>query len=217
MTDFCPQCLGIEREFDEDMARRELRAYRRHGAARTTRLLTDALVRQGVEGASLLDIGGGVGAIPHALLEAGAARAQTVEASSAFARIAADEAARRGLTDKIEPRQGDFVTLAEGISPADVVTLDRVVCCYSDGAALVATSAARARRLYGLVYPRRAWWLRVAFVVGNLLLRIRGSTFRIFVHPPESIEAVIEGLGWKRTFHTLAGVWQVAVYAVPVR
>jgi SAM-dependent methyltransferase len=215
MADLCPQCLGIEREFDAESARRELRDYRRHGASKSTRLLTDELIRRGVIGSTVLDVGGGVGAILHALLDAGAARASAVEASSAFARASAEEAERRGMADRIEHRQGDFVTLAKDIPAADVVTLDRVVCCYSDAASLVAASAGRARRLYGLVYPRRAWWLKIGFALGNVVLRLRGSMFRIFLHPPEAIEGVAERMGFRRVFHSWAGVWHVAVYAAP--
>jgi magnesium-protoporphyrin O-methyltransferase len=215
MADFCPQCLGIEREFNADAARRDLRDYRRHGAPRSTRLLTDELVRLGVVGSTVLDIGGGIGAIPHALLKAGAERASIVEASSAFVRAAAEEAAHRGLADRIEPRQGDFVSLAGDVPPADIVTLDRVVCCYSDAASLVAASAGKAQRLYGLVYPRREWWLKVGFAAGNVLLRLRGSMFRVFLHPPEAVEAVVERMGFWRVFHSRSGMWQVAVYAAP--
>ncbi len=37
---------------------------------------------------------------------------------------------------------------------ADIVTLDRVGCCYLAVDELVTASAAHARRLYGLVLPR---------------------------------------------------------------
>lgn len=215
MTDLCPQCLGIEREFDAEWARRDLRDYRRRGASKSTRLLTDELIRQGVVGTTVLDIGGGVGAILHALLDAGAARASAVEASTAFVRASAEEAERRGLADRIEHRLGDFVSLAKDIPAADIVTLDRVVCCYRDAASLVAASAGRARRLYGLVYPRRAWWLRIGFALGNIVLRLRGSLFRVFLHPTESVEGVLGRMGFRRVFHSGRGMWQVAVYAAP--
>jgi magnesium-protoporphyrin O-methyltransferase len=208
----CSQCQGIEREFGAREARAQLRRYRKRGAAGTTRQLIEVLVRMGVEGGTVLDIGGGVGAIQHGLLAAGASRARSVDASSAYDEIARAEAERRGLAQCIDWSLGDFVDLAEAVPPADIVTLDRVICCYHDMRSLVAASAKRARRLYGLVYPRDAWWLRPVFAMGNLFLRLRRSPFRIFLHRTTEVEAVIAAQGLRPAFHRIHGVWQVAVF-----
>ena len=77
-----------------------------------------------------------------------------MEASAAYLAAAREETARRGHTDRLKAHHGDFVALAPEIPSADIVTLDRVICCYRDMPALVAQSAARARKLYGVVYPR---------------------------------------------------------------
>jgi len=208
----CSQCQGIEAEFGEREARAQLRRYRRRGASGTTRQLIEVLVGMGVEGGTVLDIGGGVGAIQHSLLAAGASRACSVDASQAYSEIAGEEAARRGLTARIESSHGDFVALAESIPPADIVTLDRVICCYHDVRALVAASAARARRLYGVVYPRDVWWLRPVFALGNLVLRLRRSSFRIFLHSTTEVEALIAAEGLRPAFQRFHGMWQVAVF-----
>ena len=206
------QCQGIEAEFGEREARAQLRRYRRRGASGTTRQLIEVLVGMGVEGGTVLDIGGGVGAIQHSLLAAGASRARSVDASHAYSEIAGEEAARRGLAARIESSHGDFVALAESIPPADIVTLDRVICCYHDVRALVAASAGRARRLYGVVYPRDAWWLRPVFALGNLALRLRRSSFRIFLHSTTEVEALIAAEGLQPAFLRFHGIWQVAVF-----
>jgi magnesium-protoporphyrin O-methyltransferase len=206
-------CASIEKEFGQREARAQQRRYRRGGPAGTTAELISVLASAGVAGGTVLDIGGGVGAIQHGLLAAGARRATSVEASQAYLEVAAEEARRLGLSERIRATHGDFVELAEGIEPADFVTLDRVLCCYPDMQRLVIESARRARRFYGLVYPRDAWWLRPAFAMGNLLFRLRGSSFRIFLHSTEEIEAIVRAQGLQRTFHRLHGMWQVAVFA----
>ena len=89
----------------------------------------------------MLDIGGGIGAIQLELLAAGASRAQAVDASEAYVETARAEAERRGYGDQTTARVGDFVELAPSIEPADVVTLDRVVCCYPDVDALLGAAA----------------------------------------------------------------------------
>ena len=123
--------------FDARTARRELIAYRRSGPTGSTRRLIEAIRDAGVDGATLLDIGGGVGVVGFELVASGAERLTQVDASRAYAAVARREAARRGLDDRATYRHGDFVALADEIEPADVVTLDRVVCCYGDWAALV--------------------------------------------------------------------------------
>ena len=80
----CCQCKGIETVFNEREARGKLKAYRKNGPAKTTRMLIEALEKQGVEGMTLLDIGGGVGAIQQELLRDGVERATAVDASSAW-------------------------------------------------------------------------------------------------------------------------------------
>src|SRR5215470_5736277 len=145
------QCDGIESCFNPKRVTRELARYRRNGPLKNTSLLAEALQAQGVAGLTLLDIGGGVGAIAHALLKAGARQAADVDASAAYLVVAREEAERRGLADRITFQHGDFVTLAPTIPSADVVTLDRVICCYDDMAALVGMALARAEKLDGVV------------------------------------------------------------------
>jgi len=176
-------------------------------------MLIDALRREGVAGMTLLDIGGGVGALSHELLSAGVTRSVHVDAAPAYLDAARDEAARRSHADRIEFRLGDFTAVAGEVAPADVVTLDRVICCYDDMSALVGPSAARARRLYGAVYPRDTWWVRAGLAVANLLLKARGSLFRTYAHRTEAVDAEVgkQGLTRRETRHTL--IWQVVVYA----
>ncbi len=209
----CCQCEGIEREFDAAEAAAMLEEYHADGMRGTTRMLVDALKAEGVAQAELLDIGGGIGGIQHALLAAGAASAVHIDASSAYLEAARKEAERLGLSDRIQFRHGDFVTLAPEIPPADVVTLDRVICCYHDMPGLVGRSVERARRLYGLVYPREGWWIHLGVGAGNLGLRLSRSSFRMFNHPTSAVDSLIRRHGFRPCFHGRTWIWQVAVYA----
>jgi magnesium-protoporphyrin O-methyltransferase len=168
----CPQCEGVERLFDESTAASELESYRRDGAAKATRLLIQSLKNTGIAGKTLLDIGGGVGAIQHELLKAGASHATNVDASSAYLEAARRQARQEGHEEQISFHHGNFVDLAPEIEPADIVTLDRVICCYHDMPSLVGLSAARARQFYGLIFPRDRWWLKLGRPVFNLLFKL---------------------------------------------
>ena len=112
-----PICEGgcCANVFSSREAEDDLKRYRKNGPDPTTRALIDAIVAEGVEGASLLDIGGGVGAIQLGLLAAGAARAESVDASEAYVSVARSEAARRGYGDRTVGRVGDFVAIADQI------------------------------------------------------------------------------------------------------
>lgn len=208
----CCQCEGIEREFNAEGAARKLEDYQRHGLSDTTRWLIDALVQEGVGGLTVLDIGGGVGGIQHALLAAGAASACHADASSAYLAAAKQEARRRGLDDRIAFLHGDFVALAGQTPPADIVTLDRVICCYHDMPALVSASAQKARRWYGLVYPRDAWWTRWGTRMMNAFFWMQRSPFRVFAHPTPIVESILSELGFHRRFFRRNLLWQVVLF-----
>ena len=208
----CCQCEGIEKFFGAKEANRRLRRYRNKGPLKTTRILLEVIKAHGVEGMRLLDIGGGVGAIQHELLSAGLARATDVDASSAYIEAAKEEAQRREQADRIHFRYGNFVDLSSEIETVDIVTLDRVICCYHDMGALVKLSSARARRLYGLVFPRDNWFVKIGAMFGNFILWISRNPFRTFVHPTEAVDSVVRSNGLERRFHRKTALWQVAVY-----
>ncbi len=207
------QCKGVEMMFNQKSAVRELKQYRRKGPNRTTQMLIDALKTEGIEGMTLLDIGGGVGAIQHELLSAGVRSAANVDASAAYVAVAKEEAERRGHAGLVSYYHGDFIQLAPEIAPADIVTLDRVICCYDDMQALVGLSSARARNLYGLVYPRDTWWMKIRVAIENFVYRLVRNPFRSFVHPTEQVDAVVRSSGLRRRLHLKTFLWQVVVYA----
>jgi magnesium-protoporphyrin O-methyltransferase len=208
----CCQCQGIETRFNQKRAVQKLNLYRRKGPEKTTCTLIDALMAEGVQGMTLLDIGGGVGAIQHELLRAGVVSATNVEASTAYISAAKEEAERQGHAARMSHYHGNFIDLAVNIPSADIVTLDRVICCYHDMRRLVELSSARAGKLYGLVYPRDTWWVNFGFSFENFTLWLQRNPFRVFVHPTEEVDAIVRGNGLERRFHQTAGMWQIVIY-----
>jgi magnesium-protoporphyrin O-methyltransferase len=208
----CCQCQGIESRFNQKRAAQKLKEYRQKGPEPTTRMLIEALKDEGVKGMTLLDIGGGVGAIQHELLRAGVVSATNVEASTAYISAAKEEAERQDHAARMSHYHGNFIDLAVNIPPADMVTLDRVICCYDDMHRLVELSSAKAGKLYGLVYPRDTWWVNFGFSFENFTLWLQRNPFRVFVHPTEEVEAIVRSNGLERRFHQMAGTWQIVVY-----
>ncbi|HXU84419.1 MAG TPA: methyltransferase domain-containing protein [Verrucomicrobiae bacterium] len=208
-----PGCAcSIGNEFGERAARRDLAAWRRKGPPRTTAWLIEGLTAGGVAGLTVLDIGAGIGAVHRSLLAEGAASALDVDGSPAYVAVARSEAARTGLADRVSYAVGDFVELAPSIDDADLVVLDRVVCCYPDMEALVRLSIARTRRRYGLVYPRDAAWIRAGSRVLNLFMRLARQRTRSWVHRTADVEAIIRAAGFVPQVQRSTLFWQVAVY-----
>jgi len=208
----CSQCVGIEMEFDRKLATKELQKYRNEGPIEKTRMLIDALKAEGISGMTLLDIGGGIGAIQHELLKAGVRNCIDVEVSEAYIEAAREEARRQGHAGRMTHRRGNFVDLAADIPPCDIVTLDKVICCYHDAKNLVEKSAARARVLYGLVYPLTSWKARFAGFLENISHRLHRSPFRFFVHPTAVVEEILRTEGFEQRFYQEEGMWQIVVY-----
>ncbi|HUF06885.1 MAG TPA: methyltransferase domain-containing protein [Candidatus Binatia bacterium] len=209
-----PSCCtpDYDAAFDARSARRQALAYRRSGAGGSTLRLLNAIRETEVAGAAVLDIGGGIGVIGLELLAAGAASLTSVDASRPSVAVAKGELQRAGLADRATVRHGDFVELAGEIEAADVVTLDRVVCCYGDWRALVDASVSHARRVIGLVYPNERWWMRAGIGIGNLMLRLVGQSFRGYVHPERAIDDRIRRAGFERRTHHRGWLWQTVLY-----
>ena len=211
MTCCTPECF--ESTFDERRATKQLKRYRKRGPDKTTRMLVDALRAAGVQNASVLDIGAGIGVVHHELLDDGARSATHVDGARPHIRLAEQEATRRGHTERVTFMLGDFVALADGIPAADVVTLDRVICCYPDMERLVAASTGKAQRLYGAVFPRERRAMKIAVAVQNWIWRLRGNPFQAYIHPTGAIDAAVRRQGFKLRSVADTLIWRVAVYA----
>ena len=212
MADQTPCNCGCPNTFDEKMAASDLKRYLKDGPDKSTRALIDAIVGEGIEGATLLDIGGGIGAIQLALLDAGAASAESVDATEAYVEVARDEAARRGFAERTNGRIGTLEGLAQVIDPADVVTLDKVVCCDPDLPGLLVRAAERAQRMVGLVYPRETWWNRLASRMIATWCWITRDPTRWRIHPTADIDAILRTAGFQRRDVDRSLIWHVVLY-----
>src|ERR671934_199768 len=139
--------------FSKRLARRDARRYRRKGLDKTARLIVERLAERDVADATVLEVGGGVGAIDIELLKAGAREATVVELSGEYDGEAAQLLAEHGLANRVSRRHGDFVELEAGVDPADVVVMHRVVCCYPDPESLVGAAPPPPGRLPALIFP----------------------------------------------------------------
>jgi magnesium-protoporphyrin O-methyltransferase len=204
-------CAAVAHQFDSAVAEGDLARYRRKGPNPTTRLLRREIL-DAAAGQTLLDIGSGIGALSFELLGAGFTHSVAVDASSAYLETARHEAKARGLEQRLTLVHGDFVAAADTIPPADVVAMDRVVCCYPSFVPLLEHALARSRRAFALSYPRDRWYVRAVFRLENLARALFGNAFRTFVHPAATMAQLIESQGFRRVSRTGTFGWAVDVY-----
>jgi len=209
-----PCCHGQNYDslFGAKIARKELRAYRNKGPRGATARLLQLVQVSTPLNPSLLDIGGGIGVIPQEVLKAGAGQVTSVDASEAYYVTTESVAREHGYEKRWTSIKGDFVECSVDIATADIVTLDKVICCYPDMPALVSASAAKAEKLYGIVVPKDGWWVRAAAKIGNLVLRLLSFEFQGFVHPHAAIDEIVEKGGLHIIATASYWIWSVRLY-----
>ena len=206
----CCNTRGCDDFFTQRMAQRAAQRYRKRGVDKTARHMLAFLEERGVEGTSVLEIGGGIGEVQLELLKLGAARTLNLELSPAYDDEAARLVREAGVEPRAERRLHDIAADPSGVEPADVVVLNRVVCCYPDYERLLGAAADHARRLLVFSYPPRNVLSRLLLGAQNLVFRLRQKEFRTFAHPPERMLAVLEERGLHHAYAHHPIVWQIA-------
>jgi ribosomal protein L11 methyltransferase len=89
-----------------------------HGSTRAALTLLSRLLRPGDR---VLDLGSGSGILTIAAIKLGAARAIGIEIDAEANEVAARNAARNGVSDRVEFLEGDAAVLAPLVGPADLL------------------------------------------------------------------------------------------------
>ncbi len=173
--------------------------------------MVNFLKSQNLEGADLLEVGGGIGAIQIELLKAGLDRSVNVELSSGYDDAAQMLAEEEGVEERITRHIGDFVEAQNQIESADVVVMNRVICCYPWMERMMGAAVGKADRYLALVFPREKWWVRFGLASGNGWMALRRCDFRAFVHSPEAIESVATDAGFVVAHADNSLIWQALV------
>jgi magnesium-protoporphyrin O-methyltransferase len=211
----CPRCasaLSAAGPFFSRFAKRHRKRYARRGFEHSQKQLLEGLSRAGFQNASLLEIGSGVGALHQHLLQQGAASAVGVDLSAPMLREAEAAAEGARLRERVTYREGDFVDLEANLADADVVILDKVICCYPDPNNLVDRSLNRTKRVYAITVPRDRLFNHLGVVLLGFFLWLLRSPFRSFVHDPQAIEARIKAHHFKKTYENQTFIWLTRVY-----
>jgi len=204
----CCRSGACEQMFSPRTARRSLERYRSKGLDEIERRIVASAKEAGVQGARVLEIGGGIGVIQAELLQVGAATGEIVELVVAYEPYARELASDKGLSDRVTFRVVDLVEDPDDVEPADVVVLNRVVCCSPDGIELTGIAGRLARRTLVLSYPRDVVWVRLGVGLIDLGQRLFGRSFRAFVHSPAKLRAAVEEQGLRATDLGRTAFWE---------
>lgn len=208
----CQHCCGAESIFDKKSAKRDLDKYRSKGPNKTTRSLLKALYEYPIEKMTLLDIGGGVGVIQHELLKHGVSSTTDVDASPSYIAKAREEMKENGQEQHMKFIHADFVDVAPSIGQYDIVTLERVVCCYPDVKALLENSSSKAENYFGFIYPRDNWFSRVVIKLMDFYLWLKKNPFRTFVHSEKMMFDILKEQGFEPVYQDNVSYWKVALF-----
>jgi 2-polyprenyl-3-methyl-5-hydroxy-6-metoxy-1,4-benzoquinol methylase len=207
----CCAPKGYDKVFGERTARRDARRFRKKGLDEAAQRIVDLLVARGVDGQTVLEVGGGVGGIQIELLRAGAASAVSVELSPAYEDVARELLQESGLEERVERRVLDFARDGDSVGAADVVVMHRVVCCYPDAEGLVRGAAERARHALVLTFPPDTRAARTFARPFNLCARIFCGGFRLYVHRRKAIVGPAESRGLRLAEEGRASmIWRIA-------
>ena len=209
--DCCAHNQSLNKIFSDDTARSELKQYWKKGIDKHARVIVEAVSAHGVGGASVLEVGAGLGGLHIELLKRGAAHATDVDVASAYLAAAQLVSEKLGLRDRVDYRLGDFAREADSLPASDVVIMHRVVCCYPDMTQLVTAAASHAQRLLALSFPRGAWYMRLFEKIMNFGMWVTGSGFRVYIHPPEAILAAAAAAGLHPVQQKSSWPWQIVV------
>ena len=209
----CCRSAPCEQIFRPRVARRSLEQYRKKGHGELERRMVAAASEGGLAGARVLEIGGGIGTIQSGLLEAGAERGEVVELVSAWEPYARELAREKGLEERTSFRVTDVLEEPEAVEPADVVVMNRVVCCSPDGVRLAGVAARLATRTLVLSFPRDLFLVRTGAQVVNAGLRLMGRSFRVFAHPREALLGAARAEGLAPVASGRKGPWEFVALA----
>ncbi len=211
MSCCCPHSRSGGRFFSL-FARNYRRRFTKKGFEPSQLQLMAGLQLAGYNNATLLEIGSGVGYLHQILLEQGAKTAVGIDLSEDMLKEARDWAAEKGLADRTDYIQGDFIELLDQVEPAEVTILDKVVCCYPYAELLVKSSIAKTTRTYALTYPRKLWFTKLGVAILAIALKLIRSDFRPYVHDPDDVERWVIEAGFKKAYQENTLIWLTQVY-----
>lgn len=212
MTTIQEHCCGADLFFDKKTAKKQYRQYLKKGPSRVTAKIIQQLTSKTIEGKSLIDVGGGIGALQWWFLQQGGSQTTAIDASSGYLQQAEEHAVKNAWEEKTDFVLGDYTVVHTQVDRPDYITLDKVVCCYPDYKEIIEVSCKKAKTHIALSYPIDGIFSKIVSWFGALFIKFKSNSFRPYVHSVNKIREVFHGQGYERVSHTMAFPWHIETY-----
>lgn len=212
MTTIKEHCCGADLFFNKKTARKEYRKYVREGPSKVTAKIIQQLENQNIEGKSMIDVGGGIGALQWWFLKNGGTQTADIDASSGYLKQAQIHAGENGWQDKTQFIMGDCTDIYPKIYNPDYITLDKVVCCYPNFKEILAATCKKSKKYVSLSYPMDGIIAQAIRGIGILFFMLKQNPFRPYIHPVKEIRDLFTQNGYKRVLNNLVFPWHVETY-----
>ena len=195
------------------LAQKEMDQYLKDGPKKSTRWLLEPLMNSIEEGDSVLDIGGGVGALILELQKKNIGSCYYVDISESYSAVFRHEVSNKLLTDKIHIHTGDFTKKHPLMPQTDVVALDKVLCCYQDFQVLLDLSLGKAKKILAYTVPDSVWWVKAIHSIEITFKRFFTKKLITFIHSVDQMESAVIEKGFRKVFQQRHAGWLTVVYS----
>ncbi|MFI5252087.1 MAG: class I SAM-dependent methyltransferase [Bacteroidota bacterium] len=189
-----------------------MKRFRIKGLSKEQRLLLEGIEISSVIEKSILEIGCGVGGFHHTLIKHGASSAFGVDISDGMINAAKQLSKELGIEGKSQYLVGDYLVLEPGIPPADILVMDKVVCCYENLNPLIEKSIKKTKNIYALSFPRPAWYINMIFSGIKLIAKALRGEFYPYIHDWTKMVADIKRHGFIERYKSSTFIWSVIVF-----
>ena len=204
---------GIAETFD-DLAHDRCCKYKSNGLTSSSQVLLDFISKKGLLGKTVLELGCGTGFFALETLRNGASSCVGIDLSSAAILEANEFAKESGLQDRARFEVANAASTRQ--PAADVVIMDKVLCCYPEADALLKTASESSTDLLGFVVPRDEGLMKPAMRIGtaliNLVEKLRRSGFRLYLHPLRTVDRLLYASGFQQADKAKSRFWLVFLY-----
>jgi magnesium-protoporphyrin O-methyltransferase len=207
-------CCALEgtNKFFNKQARHMEKYFKKKGLRKEQKYLAEGICQGEMNGAEILEIGCGVGALHLSLLKEGAAKVIGFDISEKMIQTARRLSAEMGLHEHTNYMHGDFTAMHERAPAADITILDKVICCYENAPELIARSTGKTKRIYAVSYPRASTWVRWFFQIGIFVFKLIRHSFHPYYHSPALVQQWITNEGFEKTYERETFMWLVQIY-----
>ena len=195
--------------FNAREAARVVRRYLARGLSGTGLDVAEGLTARGIEDKTVLEVGGGAGQILAEMVRRGARSGVSIDLSPQWEGPAHGLLEKLNLADRVEHRTGDFVDEAADLPGFDAVIMHKVVCCYPHWREMLDAARSLEPGLIAMTMPRERTTTKAFFAAWNGLMKIRGKSFRVFVHAHQPMLDRMSG--YRVVGDRASPIWRTAV------